>query len=337
VAETFISEIIKNKIYTAPSKESLLEKIISLELELSQYEDKKLNEKNKEILHICKAYIQTTKECMRGFWSHPHLIWNLLHRVDEHIILLMPEDELYARAVDVKTSFNLTITEEKIRTDVLGDKGRLTEAIENIKKHGENIDRSRHIVKDILQYINKNVDTGYWILSMNTLMSVCSAALVGALMILSFYKYDRQLFASINEGSLLPFAILGLMGAYISNLLTKQDFLFVRGGPFWRFLFHNLMTRPIVGAFSATFVFLVEKTKLVFSINSAAEALTTQVQSTIININVDKSATQYVYIVIGIATGFAGEKILRNMLDTVLKRLETKAEKTKDTKIDTSK
>ena len=92
------------------------------------------------------------------------------------------------------------------------------------------------------------------------------------------------------------------------------------------------MTRPFVGAFSAAFVFLVEKTKLVFSIKALATT-----SSTIITLNADSVAIPYVYIVVSIAAGFAGEKILRSMLDTVLKRLESKAEKTKESKSDTSK
>lgn len=80
---------------------------------------------------------------MRGFPSHPHLIWNLLHRVDEHMILLMPQDELYARAIDVKTAFDLTITEKKVREDVLGEKGKLTSAIKDIKESGQNMERSQ--------------------------------------------------------------------------------------------------------------------------------------------------------------------------------------------------
>jgi hypothetical protein len=268
---------------------------------------------------------------MRGVFSHPHLIWNLLHRADEHIILLMPPDELYARALDVKTDFDVTITEEKVRGDVLGDKGKLTEAIDDIKKHGQNIERSTYILKDTLQYLNEKVDTGYWILSMNILMSVCSAIMLGILMVIYFIFYYQQQVAGDN---LMRFAILGLMGAYTSNLITSEDFLFVRGGPFWRFFLQNLMVRPVIGAFSATFIFLVEKSKLVFSINPLKVGPAPPVQPTIININVNENVIEYVYIVLAIAAGFAGAKILRTMIDSVLKRLEEKAEKTKEAKTD---
>ena len=115
---SFINEILKNKLFTAPSKESLLEKITSLEQALSLHKDKKLSDNQKEVFGTCKAYIQDAKECTAGFSSHPHLIWNLLHRVDEYMILLVPEDELYSKALDLKTAFNLTITEENVRADV---------------------------------------------------------------------------------------------------------------------------------------------------------------------------------------------------------------------------
>jgi len=175
----------------------------------------------------------------------------------------------------------------------------------------------------------KNVDTNYWILSMNILMSVCSAALLGVFMLIYFLVY--------SQNDLIPYAILGFMGAFLSNLITKENFLFVRGGPFWRYLFHNLMARPILGAFSATFIFWVEKSKLVFSINPITDGRVPPIQSTLININVNKDVLIYVYIVIAIVAGFAGEKLLRNMIDTVLKKLEARAAKNKETKAETPK
>lgn len=330
MTENFMDEMTKRK-FVAPSKESLLEKIMGLEEAISRYEKKGLDENQKTILHICKDYIQSAKEWMRGFPSHPHLIWNLLHRVDEYLIFVMPQDELYARATNVRTTFDLTITEKKVREDVLGEKGKLTIAIKDIKESGQNIERSQYLIRDALQYLNENVDTNYWILSMNTLTSVCSAALLGVSMVVYFLVYSQI--------EMIPYAILGFMGAFLSNLITKENFLFVRGGPFWRYLLHNLMARPILGGFSATFIFWIEKSKSVFSINPVAAdgKMVSSVQSAIININVNQNAIAYAYIVIAIVSGFAGEKLLRNMIDRVLKRLEERAEKTKETKTETAK
>jgi len=113
MTENFMDEEITKHKFLAPSKESLLDKMMGLEEAISQHEKKELDENQKHILHICKDYIQSAKACMSGFLSHPHLIWNLLHRADEYLVFLMSQDELYARAIDVKTDFDMTITEKK--------------------------------------------------------------------------------------------------------------------------------------------------------------------------------------------------------------------------------
>ena len=330
MAENFMDEMTKSR-FVAPSKESLLEKIMGLEETISRYEKKGLDEDQRHTLHICKDYLQRSEEWMRGFTSHPHLVWNLLHRVDEQLIFLMPLDELYATAIDVRTTFDLTITEKKVREDVLGEKGKLTIAIKELKDSDQDIERTRYLIRDALQYLNKYVDTNYWILSMNILTSVLSAALLGISMVVYFLLYSQT--------AMVPYAILGFMGAFLSNLITKENILFVRGGPFWRYLFYNLMARPVLGAFAATFVLWIEKAKWIFSINPVAadEKVTSAVQSAVININVNKDALPYVLIVIAIVSGFAAEKLLRSMIDRVLKKLEEKAEKTKEAKTETTK
>ena len=189
--ENFVNEEITKHKFLAPSKESLLDKMMGLEEAISQHEKKGLDENQKQILQICKDYIQSAKECMREFLSHPHLVWNLLHRVDEYLVFLISQDELYARAIDVKTSFDMTITEKKVREDVLGEKGKLTIAINDLQGGGHNIDRSRYLIRDAFQYLNEHVDMNYWILSMNTLTSVWSAVLLGMFIVVFFLVYSQ--------------------------------------------------------------------------------------------------------------------------------------------------
>lgn len=333
----FVIEMIQSKKPMAPSKEALLEKIAGLEEEISRYERQQLSGDQKEIVQICKNYVQSAEECMKNFRSHPHLIWNLLHRADEYLVLLMSPDELYVKATNVRKAFDLGITENKVREDVLGEQGTLKTAITDIGA-GTNIERSRYLVKDALQVLNENVDTNYWILSMNTLMSVCSGILLGVCMIVFYLFYYQGLDVLSGDPDIVPFAILGLVGGYLSNLITKENFLFVRGGPFWRYLLHNLLSRAIIGAFSATFIFLLAQSKWIFSINPFIEGSKAQpVPSTVVSINVHEDVLVYVYIVLAISAGFAGEKLLRSMIDSVLKRLEETAAKTKETKAESVK
>ncbi len=339
MSENTINEFLKGKRFwrISPPKEKLLEKIISLEKDIAEYKTRKLDNRQKQILETCEDYLRIARELHTKRFSHPHLIWSLLHRVDERLILLMPGHELSARVIDVKTAFDLTIKEESVRKEWLSDKGKLVEAINDITSGGKNIQKSRYMVKEALQYLDNLVDYGFWKLSMNIFMSVTSAFFLAVFMLIYFEVYRQHFDELLTAHNLMPFAILGLMGGYLSNLLTKEDFLFVWGEPFLRYLFYNLMVRPVIGAFSAVFFFLVEQSKLIFSINRIMEGKSISVQPTIININVNPDALQYVYIVLAITVGFAGEKALRGMMDKVLKRLEEKAEKTKETKPETVK
>ncbi len=334
MADNIINDLLKEKRRwrITPPIEKLLEKIVGLEEQIARYDPGKLNDRQKHVLKTCEDYLKVAKELLKARGpSHPHLVWNLLHRVDEQVILLMEEHELSARVIDVKAAFDLTIKEEAVRKEWLGDKGKLTEAFNDITGGGKNIEKSRYMVKEALQYLDDFVDYGFWKLSMNILMSVSSALLLAIFMLLYIVFYHRHFKELLDVSNLMPFAVLGLMGAYLSNLLTKEDFLFVWGGPFFRYLFYNLMARPVIGAFSAVFFFLVEQSKLIFSINRIAEGKPISVQPTVININVNANVIEYVYIVFAVAVGFAGEKALRGMMDKVLKRLEEKAEKTKET------
>ncbi len=347
MAENIVDELLLGRRFwrITPPKEKLLEKVIGLEEHIARYRAGKLDDEKKQILKSCEDYLKVVKEILQSKGSsHPHLLWNLLHRVDEQMILLMEEHELSARAIDVKASFDLTIKEEAVRKEWLGDKGKLVEAMKDIESGAKNQEKSRYIIKEALQYLDDFVDYGFWKLSMNNFMTVASAFLLAVVMLV--YYFVPALRHGILPESQKPvcIAMLGLMGGYLSNLLTKEDFLFVWGGPFFRYLFYNLLARPVIGAFSAVFFFAVEKTKLIFSINpvyAAAQQVAGNTvaagSSSVLTINVGPANIGYAYIVFAIAVGFAGEKALREMMDKVLKRLEEKAEKTKETSPETAK
>ncbi len=153
-------------------------------------------------------------------------------------------------------------------------------------------------------------------------------------MVLAWFFYPAGTLQSLGAGAFritfVTLIALGLMGAYLSNLMTKENFLYVRGGPFWRYLLHNLLSKPLMSAFAAVFIYGVEKSKLIFSINSIDTQSASNAVSKIITLNVTKESEGYVYAVLAIVSGFAADKVLRSMIDGVLKRLEQKAEKTKD-------
>ena len=333
------------RIWMNPATERLQSKVTNLDEMLEGFRAQKLNHEQRHITQICKTYLEKA----RGFTDrpllstkfpflgrkHPHLVWELLHRVDEYFILLIKDEELYSRAIDVKASFSLNIKEEKIREEWIGEKGKFTGILEQIKKK-ENMNQNRYVVRDALKLVNEQMDRSFWQLSMNTLTSVLSGTILGALMLLAWKFHPPGALDSLGKTGLgtsfVTLLVLGLMGAYLSNVMTKENFLYVRGGPFWRYLLHNLLSKPLMSAFAAVFIYILEKSKLIFSINPIPNTqVTSKAASQIITFNVMPESVGYVYAVVAIVSAFAADKILRNMIDSVLKRLEQKAEKTKDT------
>lgn len=330
--------------WMSPAAERLQSKMTNLEEMLDGFQAQTLNDEQKRIIKICQTYLEKARGFMERpllsakfpFFGrkHPHLVWELLHRVDECFILLVKDEELYSRAIDVKVSFELNIKEDNIREEWIGPKGRLGEVLDQIKKK-ENLPENRYVVRDALKLVNEQMDRNYWQLSMNTLTSVLSGTILGILMLLAWKFHPEGALASLGKSGLgtsfASLVALGLMGAYLSNLMTKENFLYVRGGPFWRYLLHNLLSKPLMSAFAAIFIYILEKSKLIFSINpiTGTEG-TPRAASQLITFNVTPDSVGYVYAVLAIVSAFAADKVLRNMIDTVLKRLEQKADKTTD-------
>jgi hypothetical protein len=330
-----------------PATETLYQKYVDLQERLKGFESprhKELTEDDqKQLVKECWTYLSEVSSylnipCLSKKWpffrsKHPHLMWELLHRVDEKSILLIDGDELYSAAIDVKTSFDLNIKEEKLRAEWIGDKGVFKDILDQVKKKEQNtMLANRYLIRDALRLINEKTDCSYWQLSMNIMTSVLSGLILAVLLILALKCQPIIPFQDLGQSggfksTFVALVGLGLTGAYLSNLLTREDFLYVRGGPFLRCLLHNIFSKPVMSAFAAVFMFGLERTKLIFSLGT--QAASTKVAE-IISINVNQDYIGYAYAVLAIVSGFSADKILRSMFDKVLKKLEQKAEKTKD-------
>ncbi len=324
-----------------PTREKLWSKITTLEETLKAIDPKSLNASQLKALEISWDYLQAARDFLDDrpwykVWRsrHPHLVWELLHRVDEELILLFSEDELYSRALEIKNYFDLNITPQQIREEWLGPQGQLPRILEEIKQR-KNLRDNRHLLRRALKMVNDQVDRNFWQLSVNTLISVFSGAILSFLLVLAWAGNAAARLQALPQGlspqNFTTLVVLGLMGAYVANLLTREDFLFIRGGPFWRYFLHHLGAKPALSAFAAVFSYLLERTKLIFSLSPGSppgQAATTQ----IITLNVSPDNLGYVYALLALVSGFAAEKLLKAMIDRVLKKLEQQAEKSKETK-----
>lgn len=318
-----------------PSRERLWAKIAGLEETLATMPAPHLPLVDQSIQNLARA-----KACIERRWGHAHLAWRFLHRIDEDLLLLLSDDQVQGRAVEVESAFDLNMSEPAVRAHWLGtatQKGPLAKAVEQLQgSTGDGVSNvsQRHVIREALSMVNDHVDRSFWVLSMNVFTTLWSAILLAALM-LAFGIYVRSpaipaLHDLGNDPAydLLAIALLGAAGAYVSNLLTKKDFVFVEGGPFTRFLLHPLLVKPVTSAFAAVFIYLLAQTRLVFTIveqgSEAAPAATAA-----LTLAAPPGALGYVYAVVAIASGFAADKLLGDMIGSVIRRLEESAEKTK--------
>lgn len=329
-----------------PAEQDLWAKLIDIKNVLETIEKQNLNRAQSEILQGCKEKLEDARVSIDSGWKaipfsslctkKYKVFWGLVHRIDEDMMLLVQDEELLSKAIDVKTFFDLNIKERSTREEWLGgsgQKGKLIKAIEGLEKGNYSLE-SRHIIKEALRIVNERMDRTFWILSLNTLVSLYSSlflALAAAAFWCLGYVSRLKAATSCDVGNLvMPIAFLGLMGAYISNLVTKKDFLFIKG-PFWRFFLHHLVAKPVLSSVAAVFLLFLAKSRLVFSVNPIADP-GTPAMTGVVSINVDPKDAGYVYAVLAVASGFSADKVLRGMIDRVLRKLEENAEKTKETK-----
>ena len=314
----------------APAREQLQIKMQYLDdaLRILGPEIKK-DEKLKPVQEMCNENLNKARDLLKKQVLPTNLAWSYLHQVDEDLLLLVPCEQLLGRAVDIKTEFDLNITEKAVRSAWIGESGKITEII---KKKNKVDTEERYVLREGLRTLNNQTDREFRKLSVNTLVAVISGIALGVATVAAILAYTFLIDAVsglAGDPSRRTFGLLvtmGVIGSYLSNLLSKADFLYVQGGPSWRYFLYHLLVRPALGGFAAVFIYLLEKTKLLFSIgpDDGGTAHLLAVKAT-------GAQAVYVYLVLAIISGFAAEKLLRTMMDRILRKLEQKAEKTKQT------
>ncbi|MBZ4329472.1 hypothetical protein NR800_10715 [Corallococcus interemptor] len=114
----------------------------------------------------------------------------------------------------------------------------------------------------------------------------------------------QSYFRDINEGSILLFSLLGAGGAIISNMMTKDPFI-LSVGPTTRYFVYYLFAKPVLGGFTAAFIYLLVK---------SGDFLA-------------KPPSPFLMGCIAVAAGFSGDRLLGATMDKVMANLFKSSEK----------
>jgi len=173
----------------------------------------------------------------------------------------------------------------------------------------------RYSLREALNLVNEQGDTSFWRLGSNVSVQLWSALLLVVLVIAFWYSQSLQLDISTiaataswhyqsHELDSIRVAIFGAGGALVSNMISTRP-LIVSIGATSRYFAYVLFVKPVIGAFAAGFVYLLELSDF-FKIPVGNERLG---------------------LVVALAAGFAGEWLLRPLMDQVLRTLSAKSEK----------
>jgi hypothetical protein len=277
----------------------------------------------------------------------------MLDEVQADMLLLMPVDMLASEALAVEELFRLNIQEPIVRAAWLGPDGRsgpLCQAVHHVTRLASRasavtqeellgLRHARRVLRNMLRLVNEQTQLHQRQLAFTLLVRSASGVMLLLSFILSWLCELPMQFAKLLETDaplsqglgFLALALSGAGGAIAANLLSETPTLLARS-PSLPQLVYSLFIKPSMGAFAAFLFFLLAQSHLLFTIESA-EQMTggegSPFQPAIrILVGGSPQALACTYGLICIAVGFSAEKVLGPLMDKVLGKLLTQAERT---------
>ncbi len=278
-----------------------------------------------EIFRECHAKLRLARECLDRPIRRTWAFWELIHRVDELLLLVTPDEMLAAEATDVCARFDQKIKDPALRKAWMGADDRSgplpamirrlpvvtspgTDATSTPQRGPPPADgrrvpsEDRYALREALKLVNEQGDTNFWRLGSNVSVQLLSALLLVLLAIAFWYAQSHARDRVIDK--VISVAIFGTGGALVSNMISTKP-LIVSIGATSRYFAYALFVKPVIGAFAAGFVYLLELSDFLKL----------------------PGGNEHLRLVVALAAGFAGEWLLRPMMDKVLRTLSAKGDK----------
>jgi len=190
------------------------------------------------------------KRCMRKIT----LIWRLLHRISEELILLMDEAELAAQGHKILEDLKMAPVPDTVRNHWIEI---VFEKLKDLEKHladsttSINLAAIAQLFKTAANIINECIDDRFWDISVRKFFALIYGLLLLLTGILLFLNTG---FASQFCLTIVNIMLIGAMGGLVSGLITS-DQEYMSKGHFWVPTMYYSLVRPTVGAVAAVVVF----------------------------------------------------------------------------------
>jgi hypothetical protein len=305
------------------------------------------------LLEQCRQQLQLAQDAIDRRGKRPFSFWEIIHEVDGLLLLVLPKAMLPSRALVLQQRFEAKIKDPIIQRLWLGaDRTSgplpkasrlLNEALASGPPHvalpsldDTRLAHCRHVLRGALGVLNDHVDRSFWQLSINVTIQILSTLLLMWIFLLALLI--PILFPSVKaaiEGTseFLPWgliicSVIGMGGAILSNMLSKERFVVAMGATV-RYFVYYLFVKPIIGAVAALLLVLLDQSGQILGVvvetskDANNPALTPAVQ-----INVDTPTAAFlVRTSLSLVAGFFADRVLSSVMDRVLGRLLKDSEK----------
>lgn len=351
-----------------PSIETLAARYLEYRNRVVLFETRKeKSEKDIEAIAFCKdklneieAALFPPKSCNKKVFA----AWQLLHRVSEEMILLMPREELsaYGHRLSLETKMSPLPDSQK---DDWGIK--IAEAIKKTSQadcSDHEFQIARHLFKNIHRTVNSIADDSFW-----DLWSSKMIALFYTIILIGFSFLFLYLLFLNGCLTITKILLLGAMGGLISGIITGERETLPKGH-FWAPTTYYIFVRPTMGALAALITFMMLESQFLvkivppldYEVTGFSCIMSSKISPPIIqapSVPAESAAQQadhkgkgagsavdlsmvtltardgkqiYLYMLLLLFAGFSGDKLLKTIADRVTAKLIAKADKTKEAK-----
>jgi len=301
----------------------------------------------------CDTLLAEAKACLdnKPRWSTRYSLWfwRLIHRLDENLVLILPEVRLATEALYIQEVFRRNIS-DPITREVWSE--RLSRAVDALnpplavsssdsaqttsssaqtavslrqreQKPEAADDATRQVLRSVLHILNEHTDRGFRNYAMNGTIQLASTVLLVAIFAVGMSAFPETEILT-NPPQQLPTGaalLLGAAGAIISKLTSESACLVPTGQTAGAFLYY-LVVVPAIGALAAVFALAVEHSQLLFSIVDDPNKTNAPVK-----IVLEQGAAAFGMMVLAVLAGFFGQWVIRSTMGRLLVRLYGNAEK----------
>jgi hypothetical protein len=210
---------------------------------------------NADVIIFCETQLDEVKTLLKSRWRRKTtLIWQLLHRVSEQLILVMGAEELAAQGHKILQDLKIGSVPDNVRTDWII---KIDEKVKELEKHladstvSINLAAIAQLFKTASNVINECTDDRFWDISVRKYF----AFIYGNLLLLTgIILFVKMLYTSQFCLTIFNILLIGAIGGLVSGLITS-DQEYMSKGHFWIPTFYYALVRPSVGAVAAVVVF----------------------------------------------------------------------------------